>query len=254
MPLTADLVAGFQRDGYLVLPSLLSDAELAGLREECDRRLVAMVETMDMVGAQTLGLTHRDRRYFLHAPLEESPFLSHFLFDDTLVELAMALLGPDVFFFLELFVVKPPEVGTPMAWHQDGGYVMGHPHDPYVSLWVALDDMTVDNGTLCVLPHSRQPDAAAEGAALVPHVKDRATNDLVGYDGPDPGDLLEVPAGSVVALASTTFHRTGDNRSPAPRRAFLAAYSSSPITSRDGTLWNRADPCRRAGERVPFAW
>ncbi|MDO8362236.1 MAG: phytanoyl-CoA dioxygenase family protein [Actinomycetota bacterium] len=245
MPLTDYQVAEFRREGYLVLPAVLTADELAGLRAECERRLTEMVATMDAVGAQTLGLSHRDRRYFLHAPYQDSPFLHRFLFDDAMVDIAASLLGPDVYLFLELFVVKPPEVGMPMAWHQDGGYVMGHPHDPYISLWVALDDMTVANGTLCVLPRSRQPQPGS-----VTHMKDRWTNDLVGYDGPDPGDALEVPAGSIVAMASTTFHRTGENHSAAARRAFLASYSPTPITGPDGTLWNFADPCRLDGRRV----
>lgn len=238
-------VADYHRDGYVVLPSALGAEELEALRFECERRLTSLVATMDAVGAQTLGLSHRDTRYFLHAPLEESPFLQEFLFEGTMVDVAASLIGPIVLFFLDLFVVKPPEVGLPMAWHQDGGYVMGHPHDPYVSLWVALDDMTADNGALWVLPRDRQPvPDGSDGRAPVPHGKDRSTNDLVGYDGPDPGELLEVPAGSIVAMASTTFHRTGENRSSRPRRAFLASYSPTPITTRDGALWNRADPCR----------
>ncbi len=234
---------GYRRDGYVVLPSVLSADELEGLRIECERRLGGMRATMDAVGADTLGLTHRDRRYFLHAPYEESAFLSEFLFSDTLVDIAASLIGPEVYLFLELFIVKPALTGTPMDWHQDGGYVMGHPHDPYVSLWVALDDMTAQNGALHVLPASRQP---LGGAHLAQHVKDRVTNDLVGYDGADAGELVEVPAGSIVAMASTTFHRTGTNTTARPRRAFLASYSPSPIRARDGSLWNLAVPCRGA--------
>ena len=241
---SADQIAHFQREGFVVLPAALTGEELAGLRTECHRRMASMVATMDAVGADTLGLTHRDRRYFLHAPYQESSFLTGFLFGDTLVDVAAALLGDEVYLFLELFVVKPADVGTPMAWHQDGGYVDGNPHDPYVSLWVALDDMTAANGALCVLPWSRMPAGAGVGAAPAPHVKDRATNDLVGYDGQDAGDLLEIPVGSIVAMSSTLFHRTGENTTVAPRRAFLASYSRSPVRAADGSLWNLAVRCR----------
>jgi len=238
--LTEADVAQFHAEGFVVLPSVLAPDQLDGLRAECGRRLDDMRASMDAVGADTLGLTHRDRRYFLHGPYQESPFLKQFLLGGTMVDIAAALLGPEVYLFLELFVVKPAEVGIPMAWHQDGGYVDGHPHDPYVSLWVALDEMTAANGALRVLPRTRY----AASQATLPHVKDRTTNDLVGYDGPDPGDLLEIPAGSIVAMASTLFHRTGENTTAAPRRAFLAAYSPSPITTRDGALWNLAERCR----------
>jgi ectoine hydroxylase-related dioxygenase (phytanoyl-CoA dioxygenase family) len=249
MELSADQVAQYERTGYLVLPEALDVDELAGLREVCAARLDAHVALMDAVGAETLGLSHRESRYFLHAPYRDSPFLVDLLFGDKLAGLAAGLLGPEVFLFLELFVVKWAEKGIPMAWHQDSGYVLGHPHDPYLSVWIALDDMTADNGTLAVLPRDR---AGAGAAAIVEHVSDPgATNDLVGYDGDDPGDLVEVPAGSIVAMASTTLHRSGANTSPVPRRAFLVSYSPSPVRGPNGNLWNTADPVVVAGARVP---
>lgn len=233
-----------------MLRSFLDADELEGLRVECARRLAEHLALMDAVGADTLGLSHRDRRFFLHAPYQDSPFLPGFLFGARLADLASALIGPDVHLFLELFVVKSAETGIEMAWHQDGGYVDGHPHDPYLSVWIALDDMTAANGALHVLPRSR----AGTATDVVPHVKDAATNDLVGYVGDDPGELLEVPAGSVVAMASTTLHRSGPNVTEVPRRAFLVSYSPTPITQANGALWNLADPVVLGGERVAGSW
>ena len=73
--------------------------------------------------------------------------------------------------------------------------------------------------------------------------EDPETNDLVGYHGADAGEVLEVPAGSMVLMASTLLHRSLPNTDPAPRRAFLASYSAAPIANPDGTLWNTAEPC-----------
>lgn len=239
-PLTDEQIAQFAREGYTVVHGALRGDDLDGLRAECARRLEVLSGLMDATGAETLGLTHRGRRYFLHAPYEESPALTALLFGDTLVGLARTLLGPEVYLFLELFVVKTPEQGAPMAWHQDSGYLMGLDHRPYLSIWIALDDMTVANGTIAVLPFSRVPSADVR-----PHHKDRSTNDLVGYNGDDPGDALEVRAGSAVLMSSTLLHRSLPNTSAAPRRAFLASYSCEPITNADGTPWNMAVPCTR---------
>lgn len=239
--LTRDEVERFELDGFLVVGDVLDGAQLAVLRTECARRLAAMSALMDAVGADRLGLTHRDSRYFLHAPYHEAPGLPQLLLDGPLVELAEGLIGPDVFLFLELFVVKCAEVGAPMGWHQDGGYVLDTPHEPYVSLWVALDDMTAANGSIAVLPRQRAP-----YGAVVTHRRDPASNDFVGYDGDDPGEVVEVPAGSVVAMASTTFHRSLPNTSGASRRAFLVSYSPAPVVASDGQLWNIADRCRPA--------
>jgi len=239
MVLTEAQRSHFRKEGFVVLEAALNPSELAGLRDECARRYDTMRSQMDAVGADTLGLTHRDRRYFLHAPHQESEFLSRFLFRDTVVGPAAALLGPDVYLFLELFVLKCGIVGSAMAWHQDGGYLMGTDHQPYLSIWIALDDMSSRNGTLAVLPFPR-----AGGDALVEHVRDPRSNDRVGYTGADVGEVLEVPAGSMVLMASTLLHRSLPNADPAPRRAFLVSYSAAPITGPDGALWNMAEPCR----------
>jgi ectoine hydroxylase-related dioxygenase (phytanoyl-CoA dioxygenase family) len=241
MPVTPAAVSRFHDDGFLVVDDLLDAAQLAALRAECERRLEAMVAMMDSVGAERLGLTHRDSRYFLHAPYRDSGFLPEFLLGGPLADLAAALIGPDVFLFLELFVVKCAEVGAAMAWHQDGGYVLDVPHEPYVSLWVALDDMTAANGTLAVLPRQRAPQTGP-----VAHRKDRGSNDFVGYEGNDPGEVVEVSAGSVVAMTSTTLHRSLPNSGAAARRAFLVSYSPAPIVGANGELWNLADRCHPA--------
>ena len=47
--------------------------------------------------------------------------------------------------------------------------------------------------------------------AKVKHVKDEATNDMVGYFGDDPGIPVIAPAGSIAVFSSTSFHRSGLN-------------------------------------------
>ena len=49
----------------------------------------------------------------------------------------------------------------------------------------------------------------------------------VGYFGDDPGDIIEVAAGSVVVFSALTLHGSGANATQAPRRALNIAYSQS---------------------------
>lgn len=245
MPVTDAHVTQFQREGYCVLAHALPADEVAALRAECQRQLDAQQALMDRVGAQTLGLSHRQQRYFLSTWHEPGSFMERFLLGERMSGIVAALLGPEAYVFLELFVVKPPRTGSPFGWHQDSGYLLGRPHRPYLSLWCALDDVTATNGALSVLPL-----AQAMQQPVRPHVKDRRTNDLVGYDGDEPGQVLPVPCGSIVAMASTLLHRSGPNTEDQPRRAYLASYSAEPITDTNGTLWNQARPCLRGGRRV----
>lgn len=119
--------------------------------------------------------------------------------------------------------MKCAETGTSFAWHQDSGYV-GFEHKPTINLWCALDDMSEENGTLYLLPYSR-----AGTREVQPHVQEEGSNDAVGYFGDDPGDPLIVPAGTILAFASTVFHRSGANALPTMRRALTVEFSPQPI-------------------------
>ena len=134
----------------------------------------------------------------------------------------------------------------PFGWHQDSGYLMGQTHEPYLSLWCALDDATEENGALHVLPWSK-----TGSREILPHHKDKASGDLIGYDGDDPGVVVPVARGGIVAMSSALFHRSGPNTTQLPRRAFLVSYSVHPILNPQGGEWNRAVPFLRDGERVP---
>jgi ectoine hydroxylase-related dioxygenase (phytanoyl-CoA dioxygenase family) len=245
MVVSPDLQHQFEAEGYCVLDRVIPPEHLAVLDEACQLHLEQQMASMDLVKADVLGLTHRDKRYFLACEHEKESAMGRFLFGDVTAGVVRALLGGDAFLFLELFVVKARKTGMSFGWHQDSGYMMGREHAPYVSLWCALDEMTEQNGALQVLPYAR-----AGTRDVIPHVKDKQSGDLVGYTGDDPGITVPVPRGSIVALSSMVFHRSGPNITEAPRRAFLASYSSEPILNEKGQLWNLAVPFLKDGARV----
>lgn len=245
MLLTKDDMKQFHHEGYFVLEGTIPGQDVAELRLECQKSLDTQVAMMESVGAETLGLSHKEKRYTLPCRHEERPFLQRFLFGNVMMEIVMSTVGDNAYLFLELFSLKWPRTGIALEWHQDSGYLLGNPHKPYVSLWCALDDMTEENGCLYVLPYSR-----AESKDVVKHTKDKKTNDLIGYRGTDLGIALPVTTGSIVGLSSTTFHRSGTNLTDKPRRAFLASYSPEPIIDRNGNVWNMAVPFIENGARV----
>jgi ectoine hydroxylase-related dioxygenase (phytanoyl-CoA dioxygenase family) len=71
-----------------------------------------------------------------------------------MVLIAQAALGDTVYLFNEQYVVKAAEQGMPFSWHQDSGFI-DYPHRPYLTCWIALDDMTEANGTVYLLPYMR---------------------------------------------------------------------------------------------------
>ena len=98
-------------------------------------------------------------------------------------------------------------------------------------------DATRENGTVYV-----QPCDLREQPKFIPHSWNESGSDLVGYTGSDPGELVEVPAGAVVAFSSLTLHRTGANTTSQPRRAYVCQYTSEPLLRPDtGRPHNRVE-------------
>ena len=240
----------FERDGFVVLDSVIDQDTLAMLREECDGFVARTDRWLDARGTDTHGITHRGRRYFIANRYRESARMPGFLFGDLMRTVATTFLGPTVYLFHEQWVVKGAEQGMRFAWHQDSGYIrFGDPdngHAPYLTCWCALDDMTRENGTISVLSEER----VGSRNTVFPHRREAGTNDLVGYEGDEPGRLIEAPAGSIAAFWSTSLHKSGANSTGRPRRAYLPQYSRAPIRRSDGSLWSLAVPFVADGEVV----
>ncbi len=249
MPLVRpEQVEQYHRDGYFILESVIPEPALAALRDECLRYVEDYDRDMEAKGIETQGITHYKKRYFIGNRSKSSPIMTEFLFSELMAEICRATLGDDAFLFNEQYVVKAADTDSKFAWHQDSGYV-GHYHRAYLSCWCALDDMSIENGTVYVLPYQR--DGRDSSDEIISHVVEERTNDKVGYHGDDPGEPAIVPAGSIVVFSSRTFHRSGANTTDQYRRSYLAQYSAEPIMNRDGSqLWGRAEPILKDGLRV----
>ena len=226
--LTTEHTRRFGDDGFFVLDGVLSASDLQRLRGECGRLVDERDREMDCRGVDKLDLDHRGRRYFVHA-YGKSPQVQRFLFSDLMAQIARTALGDNVYLFNEQYVVKAAERGMRFGWHQDSGFI-GYPHLPYLTCWIALDDVSEANGTVSLLPYAR-----AGTRDVVAHVRDEETNDMIGYFGADPGDPVIVRAGSIACFSSTVFHRSGPNTTDHVRRVFVAQYSADPVLSEDGS-------------------
>ena len=239
---------GYATDGYFILPAVIPSEHLELLRRVSRQAIADMDAEMDRQGTAVLGINHKGKRYFVGQSWRQHPELGDFLFSDLMADIARVTLGDTVYLHNDQFVVKCEKEGMKFSWHQDGAYVharIGH-HPECITCWCALDDVTESNGTIYVLPASR-----FGSRELVPHTKDPGSNDRVGYFGPDSGDPVIAPAGSIAVFASTVFHRSGANPSGAPRRAYLAQYAPVPLHNRPGEFPQYfAAPFLAEGRRV----
>jgi len=196
---SADLVA-FERDGYVVLPSLLAAHELDAVLEGLEPYLgaEAPLGRNDFEGLRT------NRVYAL---LAKVPTMATIVEHPRVLSLLDALLEPGYLLSAALAInLLPGE--TAQAWHYDDGfYTLPRPRPPVsISTIWALDDFTVANGATEVVPGSHlwgSEVVSDDDARRVPVV---------------------MPAGSVVVFSGTLWHRGGANLSAARRLCVSPQY------------------------------
>lgn len=238
----------FAEQGYALFPGALAGEALALLRDECDAFVAREDARMDALGVDTIGISHRGKRYFANECQRVAPVLRRMLFSETMADVCRATLGDTAYFFFDQYVVKGPEGGLPFSWHQDSGYVVGNggpaDHAPYVTCWCPLDDATVENGTVRLIPGSHRN-------GILPHDRQPGSNDLVGAPADVEGVVVEAKAGDIVAFSSLLLHATGANRTERPRRVYLAQYTSEAMLN-PGTkqLRRNAIPLLQGGDQV----
>jgi hypothetical protein len=223
----------FSRDGFLRLGSVMDDDRLEALRRRADDLALGTVtneqvklqldtggayeELPDVVDRFADGGTIRYRKIQgLETDEVYWPLVSHPLF----LEVCARAYGRHaaVSIFRAMVMNKPAGQGTVLPWHQDGGDVWKLDRDPLITIWVALDPATTENGCLQVIPGSHLLGlVTARGSTL-------SDEDAERYAPPEAAVPLEVEAGHAVVLHNWLIHRSGVNPSPIPRRAFTGCY------------------------------
>ena len=83
--------------------------------------------------------------------IANDPFWVRLVGDDRLLEVAEEFVGPNIALFASHYLSKPAGDGLPVLWHQDGSYWPLEPME-VVTLWLAVDDSTPENGCMRVIP------------------------------------------------------------------------------------------------------
>jgi len=159
----------------------------------------------------------------LHHPLiRNDAFWVRVVSDPQLVDIAEFFLGPDVACFTAHYICKPPRDGQPVLWHQDGAYWKLDPMRA-LTVWVAIDQCTTENGCLRVIPGSHHlPLSQPVRRTDLPNMLFSATSDeLVSEWAGRQGMVdIELNPGDIEIHHPNLLHCSGPNLS-ARRRCGL---------------------------------
>lgn len=244
----------YRRDGFLVVPGVLDEAEVEEL-------LVAAARPAPGTGgAVALGDDRQEagddrpvqRVHMLH---REQPVFERYLLHDRIVDVVAALTGPDVLALQTMLFLKPPG-SAGQGWHQDSYYIPTLP-DSLIGAWVALDEVDEDNGCLWVAAGSavepvypdadgdarRGGDAGLRGITPIRGASDPddARNDVAAVAAAYRDRWVPVPLhpGDMVVFHGHLLHRSYDNRSRTrARRSFVGHYCNA----RSAVPWDHDEP------------
>lgn len=237
--ITPDHRAAMETQGFCVLDNVFSVPEMEGLATLIERFQRKHQEEIAAAGG-TEGISRANEITFTAYLAENDPEIMAFCRRKEFVDVTTAFLGPDVDLYWNQAVYKMPEGEKQFPWHQDDAYTPVDP-SPYLTLWLALNDATVENGCVWALPGSH-------AGGLVEHVQTPLGWACHSTDDPDQGVPIPVSAGSMAVFWSLTVHKSGANRSDGLRKAYIVQYAVAGLRNRaTGEVIGHLVPVARDG-------
>ena len=234
--------AFFENEGYLVVENLLSAAEIEACQAEIHR--------LHQFAAGQESDAEKERADVARRHVQHEPFAKDETQGDNLpvlrkaentrqysevfrdlaqhpklISVVQELIGTDdLLLFRSTLMFKPAFHGSSHGLHQDSAY---WPMDPpsLVTVSIALNNATVENGCFKVIPRSHLWGMQSWG-----HIARQQGAELT--DREDVAEQqMDVPlsAGSALFFHSLMVHGSGPNATPHPRNTALYAYFSPQV-------------------------
>jgi ectoine hydroxylase-related dioxygenase (phytanoyl-CoA dioxygenase family) len=220
------LATEYRDNGFCVARSALPQSEVQALIDEAMR--LCREEAAKLRGAESSQGEATDMARFLaiHFPHKLSSLMRETLAHPRILDVLTRAIGPNVKCMQSMLFIK--HAGKPgQAWHQDEDFIPTRDRS-LGAAWIALDEATVDNGCLWVIPGSHRPGVLWP---LRKHSNPEFDFAPESFDFPycDADAIpVEVPAGSIVFFHGYLLHRSLKNRrSTGFRRALVNHYMSA---------------------------
>jgi len=189
----------FDRDGFVLIPAMFTAAEVAAFKQET----LVLLETHEAHAGVFVGLA------------ANSEVFRNLARDPRLLDALEPILGPNIEFLSDKVVFKSAATQFGSPWHQDWPYWEGQ-HK--ISVWVALDAATRENGCLKMMPGSHKQLSTHDGFGH--RLRPGAADETRAVSLPcDPGDA--------VLFHDLTLHASFPNTSGRDRWSVISTYRSA---------------------------
>lgn len=205
----------FERDGYLILHDFWRRGELDALQDQLDELGKLVVgEYFNSKDRSQYELTPQDQS-LLYDRLKYLPALALMSGSPDIREMcrALGLEHPSLMGCCNMRLDKPHDTRHLFAWHQDTVYLLGSVNA--VTVWIPLQDVNLECGTIQVIPGSHQRGLAAfkriSEKAIVPYVPFLQRDISLAEPVTDEPVTIEAKRGDLVVFKQMLLHRSTPN-------------------------------------------
>ncbi|GGP76467.1 phytanoyl-CoA dioxygenase family protein [Saccharothrix coeruleofusca] len=206
----------YRAAGYLRRDRLLRPDRFEALAEHFERKLAALPDGQ--------------RPEHMDVPHFTDPELFGWLLDPDVLDLVEPIIGPDIALFSSHFICKPSGDGRGVPWHQDAFFWRDsiEPAARAVTVWLAIDPSTRENGCMRVIPGSH-----LRGAGRYRRSCDEEgvfDQELVPSDVDESSAVdVELERGQCSVHSAMLVHGSPPNRSSARRCGYTMRYMPTTV-------------------------
>lgn len=239
--LSREQIASFGQDGFLAIPRITTDAEIAWMREVYDRLFErkpgwSRGDFFDFAGDDR-GPDAPKLPQLLN-PSRYEPVLANTMFRANAQAIARQLLGPNARLIFEHAMLKPARTGGETAWHQDAAFYARYTNYRAVTIWMPLQPVDERNGCMRFIPGGQE--GPVKGHRRIGDNPRAHGLEAIDVD-PSAAIACPLPAGGATIHGDRTLHHAGPNSSDEPRRAYALVFGkrSRAYVLREEHPWNR---------------
>ncbi len=227
MKLSDKQLQSFKDNGFVVVEEIFTPQEMDLAIEEAitwQQEFIEQLTEVDKKWYLDKGTAIENQLRKLDNPVSQRAFFRNMALSPTVVSLIEDLIGKEVIAFFSQIFFKPPHGGGPKPIHQDNFYFGPDKKDQVITLWIAFDHATVENGCLYYGRGTNKGEVVEHFAP---------DNEPFNYQIPKsdkvPMTAAPVAKGGISLHHGNTFHQSSDNHSESWRRAMAVHYMQSQV-------------------------
>lgn len=246
--LSAEQIEHYREEGYVVVPHVLERFEIdrylnraseianGKVPEAAANRLVKDIQFAK--GKLPMPEDPEHALWKILNPDRFDPIMAECLSLPRVLDAVSSLIGEDLLAFLLMFIYKPPGIEQSVhPFHQDAAYFMFQPQNRCLGVWIPLDPVSEENGSLSVVPRSHELEVKKHiikeginfGALAAEDIEDNAA-----YH--EQAITMELSPGDCLLFSTHLLHRSGGNRTNGHRRVITLHMASAKCKAVGPTL------------------